>query len=457
MMARFFALLTWIVMSAALVAEPADTRVAFKGSRHQHEFIASQDKYVALMGGYGAGKSYALAHKCISLSAQNPGLPGALIGGDFPRLKRDVLPILFDALHRAGIKYEYKKVDREIILEPRWWGSTIHLMSVDAPERLKGPTLAWIAGDEPGTWPDLLATGEKTWDVLISRIRHPLATLRQIALTGTPEGEENWFSREFVSGPDDLARRTTWATEYRCIHTTTYHNRHLPRDYIKALESSYDAVQIREKLHGLPTARTGGLAYYAFNRSLHVRPVAYDKWLGPVRVGMDFNVDPMAAVLWQRRPDNVAQVFGEVLIPGSSTWEMARALKAIARELHVAVESLIVYPDPAGKSRSTKGISDIDILRREGIRNLRVPRKAPAQRDRLNVMNGMLAHGRLIVDPKATATIRDLARVKTRPMPSGIVEIDKRDPQLTHPSDGLGYALFYEFPIRVRKLGLIAA
>lgn len=455
MLARLFALAVAVILMTAPAPLEAITRLHFKGSAKQRAFLAARERYVTLMGGYGSGKSYVLPRKVVALCIENTGLPMGLVGGDFPRINRDILPPLFDFLSDSGIRSKHYKVDRKIVLEPGKWNSTIHLMSTEKGARLKGPNLAAIAGDEPGTWPEFLPSGETVWGVLVSRVRHPLARFFQVALVGTPEGAENWFSRKFDTGPEDPAARAVWAATHRLIRVSTYENRELPASYTKELESNLDAVQRREKLWGIPTAASGGRAYYAFDRSKHVRPTAYDRRCGPVRVGMDFNVDPMAAVLWQKDGDRCARIFAEIIIPGSNTWEMAETLAKVAAQLGVPLDSLIVYPDPAGRARSTIGMSNFDILRRKGLRNLRIPSASPSQRDRLNVVNGMFDHMRIVVDPGCVATIRDFAQVKTRPLPSGLVEIDKRNPNLTHPSDGFGYSAHWEFPIRRPSLGVL--
>ena len=53
--------------------------------------------------------------------------------------------------------------------------------------------------------------------------------------------------------------------------------------------------------------------------------------------------------------------------------------------------------------------------------------------------------GNCIIDPRCKTLIRDLEQVVNK---EGTRDIDKSNPELTHMSDGFGYAVDYEYPIR---------
>ncbi|MNY30892.1 hypothetical protein D3C86_1650270 [compost metagenome] len=120
-------------------------------------------------------------------------------------------------------------------------------------------------------------------------------------------------------------------------------------------------------------------------------------------------------------------------------------------------QPLYVYGDAAGNSRTTKTTAtDYDIIKRE-LRGafprgfaLRVPDANPPVKDRVNSVNAKLKNGLGVaswwIAPRCKGLIKDLSRVRWR---DGTTELDKKsDPTLTHLSDGIGYLIHWEFPIK---------
>ena len=90
-----------------------------------------------------------------------------------------------------------------------------------------------------------------------------------------------------------------------------------------------------------------GVVIYAFVREHSVR--SYSRRDGVMlHVGMDFNVNPMSATVWQENGEVTHQV-GEVVIQTSDTDEMANEL--IRR--YGPAGGMTIYPDPAGAARHT--------------------------------------------------------------------------------------------------------
>ena len=111
-----------------------------------------------------------------------------------------------------------------------------------------------------------------------------------------------------------------------------------------------------------------------------------------------------------------------------------------------------VYPDPAGKARSTTSRrSDHQILRDHGFM-IRAKSKHPSHIDRLNSLNRKLkdAEGNIgmTVDPKCIYLIKDLEQCQ-RDRKGGLA---KDNMELTHSLDACSYGIEYRFPIR-RALG----
>ena len=77
---------------------------------------------------------------------------------------------------------------------------------------------------------------------------------------------------------------------------------------------------------------------------------------------MDFNTDPMSAVVAQRK-GNTLICIDEIVIYGSNTDEMAK-------EIHQRFPNrqTVIYPDPAARQRKTSsaGRTDLSILQNSG-------------------------------------------------------------------------------------------
>ena len=124
---------------------------------------------------------------------------------------------------------------------------------------------------------------------------------------------------------------------------------------------------------------------------------------GTILVGMDFNVNPMSAVVACRAADQL-HVFDEVVIANSNTQEMAEEL----RRRYPEPRDVAVYPDPSGSARKTSapvGQTDFAILRQFGFR-LITPRAAIPVVDRINEVNGLFCNAkgerRLFVHSRCT-------------------------------------------------------
>jgi hypothetical protein len=202
-----------------------------------------------------------------------------------------------------------------------------------------------------------------------------------------------------------------------------------PRTFRQEYEASFESYE--------------GRVIYAFSRAKHVRPCAYDPSL-PVEIGMDFNVNPMTAVIIQPHGKEDWQI-GEIVIPTSNTNDMATEIRRkFGRGGNVG--HITVYPDPAGAQRRTsaQGKTDISILREEGFRVVAMS-SHPLVRDRVNVTNGRFeaADGTesLFVDPSCSKSIECYERLVYK---EGTSDPDKSTGH-DHGVDALGYWAYTRF------------
>ena len=166
----------------------------------------------------------------------------------------------------------------------------------------------------------------------------------------------------------------------------------------------------------------------------------------------------MAWVLAQiYEKDNMQEVrvFDEIWMRNSNTEECCKEFKLRYPNHNAGVT---LYGDATGNARSTNSnVTNWKIieyeLRRYGIKR-RVRNSNPAERDRINAVNGMICNSkgerRVQINPQCKHLIRDLEQV---PYKMGSVQIDKtKDVTLTHPSDAFGYFIEREWSLNREEI-----
>jgi hypothetical protein len=158
---------------------------------------------------------------------------------------------------------------------------------------------------------------------------------------------------------------------------------------------------------------------------------------------MDFNIDPMSAVVALRHGDTL-HIIDEVRLFSSNTQEAVSEIKQ-----RFPRSKIWVYPDPAGHQRksSAGGATDITILANAGW-IVKAPRQHTPVRDRINAVNSRLCDTtgirHLFIDPKCKYTIEGLERQVYK---EGSSQPDK-DGGYDHMNDAIGYMVDYLFPVR---------
>lgn len=304
-------------------------------------------------------------------------------------------------------------------------GAKITLHSADEPDRLRGRALDLVVPDE------FAQMDPAVWDAVL---RPSLATTNGKALfIGTPDGR-NWAY--------DLFRRAQSDTsgDWYAVNERTVDGGFVPESELLAARESMDARLYRQEFEA--TFETAaGRVYDAFQWSEHpagnIVRVEDDASL-PLLVGLDFNVNPMSAVLAVKRADEL-HVLESWQIQTSNTDEVARELQR-----RFPKRKIIIYPDPSGNARKTSapaGQTDFTILRAFGF-NVIAPSAAPMVVDRINAVQALLCNAegrrRLLLHPQATALLRGLDGLSYKP---GLSVPDKAG-GFDHITDALGYLVF---------------
>lgn len=419
----------------------------YKRNPHQREFHDDVvSKFLHLSSGFGGGKSYALAMKSFDLSRRNKGLAGGVVAPSIPDFKKDLLPLFEEILEVNNIDYRYHKTDKWFLFP--WSRGKLYVAT--AEKKLRGPNWAFAAINEVG-----LISHERFKET-VGRVRLKQASHPQVASAGTPEGTGHWLHESFVEHPMKGSR---------VIYGDTRDNQeNLHSDYIGQLEDSYDAIMLDAYLKGLWVNMKGGRFYYAYDPAKNDNQSIEQIDGAPVYVSLDYNVSPMIATLWHvlhlktaagipilgidGRQVRKAIAFDEIVIEdGAETAHMARAFIQYGLD----PDSTFIYPDPAGKARSTKGPPDNEILKGAPyyFTNIRVRNAAPQFRKRQLAVCNMLAKGLIELNPnRCKALKKDFESVE---QDKATYEKIKTNPKLTHASDGCDYFVDIEFPLSGTK------
>ena len=297
-------------------------------------------------------------------------------------------------------------------------GAKIELKGADKPDSLRGVSTTMVVMDEYSYMK------ENVWGEII---QPTLAETKGSALfVGTPTGVQNHFYDLFVKGQSK-------GGDYKSWQFTTLDGGFISEEEVENAKKNLDKRTFeQEYLASFLTA--ANRAAYNFSRDIHCKVM--DKsprmfW------GIDFGVASyMTAILMCENTAGEVYVFDEIGLQNSNTFELAKLMQQKA-------PGLPVYPDPAGKARTSNSTkSDHMILQESGFTV--ISKKAnPTQKDRLNALNKMLEDAtgkhRLFVNPKCKSLIRDLELCT---MENG--QILKTE-TLSHFLDALCYPMDYRY------------
>ncbi len=382
---------------------------------HQLQWWDLDTFYKILVGGYGSGKTYIGALRSLYLSYVNSPHPGMYVSPTWALASKTIILTLKELMTKAELDYTFNQQRGEFVIDN--WSGRIWIGSGDKPDSLRGPNLSWAGIDEP------FIQRKEVFDQMVARVRIASAECREIYLTGTPE-QMNWGWQ--------LTNRTD--LDMGIVFGSTLKNSYLPQQYKDTLLSTYSPEQIEAYVYGKFINLTQGRVYREFDREVHA--TGREVMELPIGIGMDFNVDAMTSIVFYKGT-NWIHVFDEIRLKNSNTFEMCEILKD-------KYPNAVVYPDATGAARRSSATqSDHDIIKKAGFK-IRSPRKNPPVRDRVNAVNKLIRDKNFSCE-NCPNLIMDLERNVWK---SG--DVDKTDPEQTHASDAIGYAIEFLFPIRSR-------
>ena len=406
---------------------------------HQLKFCEDIDhRKLALVCGFGAGKTYALVSKSIILASMNVGCISAIFEPTAPMLRDILMRTMNELLELWEIPFTFRASPLpEYQLQFKEGVHTILLRTILTYQRLRGQNLCAVGFDEADTVNKRDA--EQAMNMALARLRS--GDVQQFYATTTPEGHSWAFDTFEKNAKDDT----------RLIKAKTSDNPYLPEGFIDSLLENYPPQLIQAYLNGNFCNLTTGQVYDKFDRNIHVLetdPVINEH--EPIRVGIDFNIGNMNAVIGIATANKFIVI--DEISKSHDTDSLAKEIKA-----KYPFNKIYVYPDASGGNRSTNASkTDIQILESYGFLN-QSALSNPAIRDRVNSVQGMFLNGKgeskMMISKKAIRLIEclELQSYNDKGEPD-------KDSGYDHMNDALGYITWRLFnPLHMnvgRKTGI---
>lgn len=406
-----------------------------KANIPQSQFLAMPHKFRAFVGGYGSGKTYVGGMAMCDHFFHHPRIEAGYFAPTYPMIRDIFYPTIEEVAFSFGMRVKINQSNKEIhFFIGRWSYGTAICRSLDDPGSIIGFKIGYALVDEF----DILALTKAlvAWKKIIARMRYKIPNLRNgIDVATTPEG----FFATHKLFVEDVSSNPSLKQNYGIIQASTYDNEiNLPDDYIPSLVEAYPAELVQAYVNGQFVNLKSGTVYRSYDRSAHnSRELIKDK--ETLLIGMDFNVQHMAACVFVKRSNGWHCV--SELKDVYDTPDMARIIKERWKDKGHRV---IIYPDASGGSRksSDASITDLTILQQHGL-EVRAHRSNPAVKDRINAVNKQFQVSNLWVNAKecpATASCLEKQAYDTNGEPDKTSGFD-------HQNDAFGYPIAYEFPI----------
>jgi hypothetical protein len=426
--------------------------IEFKYLPAQYQAIMLPTFIKAIVGGYTSGKTYAICLRAIEYAFVHshiaPGIYGAITSPSMPQAKKSVIPTMKSALAACGlIENVHWKLLKSSPLAFEILGVTIWIQSGALPDYLAGPTLGWAAIDEP------FMQKRFVFNIMLSRVRDPRSTMRELMLAGTPE-ELNW-------GYDLLV--TEEREDVSWVQVPTAANPYCPPEVIAVMKRTYDPILARAYLEGEFVILSGTAAYTSFSEKETVNAKAEFNKALPLVLCCDFNRSPMswniqheprATLLAGSTSFNWADthVVDEIHIDGTSTRDAAAEfVRRYGRLGKGHPGPVLITGDYSGTAQSTKSdetdftevLAAVEKEWGANAMDLQIEPN-PTHRARVNCTNAeLLSHmgeRHMFIHPRCTYTIRDY---KSAVFAKGTKKLDKKkyDP---HHADANDYRVSYK-------------
>ena len=342
-----------------------------RATKPQAQLVNSTSRFPAMVAGFGAGKTHALVLRTLNKIFSQGGADVAYYLPNYPLVRTIAYPRFQAALDDIGIPYELNRSEHVIRVNNR----QIIFRTMENPDTIVGYEVGDSMVDELDTLPANKAND--VWNKIIARNRQKKANghTNTVAVGTTPEGFRFVYERWYKNPSES----------YELIKAPTYSNPHLPAGYIESLRETYPAQLLNAYIEGEFVNLTAGTVYMNYDRLLNAKGLV-PSTNETLHVGMDFNVNNMAAAIHVMRDGNAYAV--DEVSGGQDTPNVIRTLRNRYPD-----NPIIVYPDASGGATSTTNAasSDLVLLRNAGF-TINAPRANGRVKDRVAAVNMALCN-----------------------------------------------------------------
>lgn len=390
-------------------------------TKPQSEVIKDNSRFRVLITGRRFGKTYLAINELAKFASQS-NKKVWYVAPTYRQAKQ----ICWNELKEKLIEHKWvKNINNSDLTITLKNNSKITLRGADNEQSLRGVGLNFLVMDE---FADIHK--EAWYEVL----RPTLSDTNGHALfCGSPRGFGNWSYELFKQGETN--------NDWQSFKYTTLEGGQVSDNEIEQAKQDLD-IRTFQQEYEATFVNYSGMIYYNFNRQKNIIE-KYNKNSSLLHIGLDFNVDPMTAVVSIIEKDIII-VVDEIQIYSSNTQEMCEEIKNRYKN-----KKIIVYPDPSARQRKTSagGFTDISILKNAGF-DVRCRNTAPLVRDRINSVNSKLKNvngkNNLLIVKSCKNVIKSIERQIYK---EG-THIPDKDSGYDHMNDALGYLVEFNFPLR---------
>ena len=389
-------------------------------SKPQKEVITNTSRFRVLITGRRFGKTY-LAINELAKFARYSNKKVWYVAPSYRQAKS----ICWNELKEKLIKHKWVKSinnsDLTIVLRNK---SKISLRGADNENSLRGIGLDFLVMDE---FADI---HKQAWYEVL---RPTLSDTQGHALfCGSPRGFGNWSYELYKLGETNK--------DWQSFKYTTLEGEQVSKDEIEQAKEDLDLRTFQQEYEAT-FVNYSGMIYYNFNREKNLLD-KFSKYHNTLHIGLDFNVEPMCAVVSVIENDSII-IIDEIQIYSSNTNEMVDEIKTRYNK------KIIIYPDPSAKQRKTSagGMTDLAILKNAGF-EVRCRNKAPLVRDRINAVNSKLKNVKGQNSLFILKSCKNAIKSIERQIYKEGTHIPDKDSGYDHMNDALGYLVEYNYPLK---------
>jgi len=390
-------------------------------TKPQTQVIKSKSRFRVLITGRRFGKTFLAINELAKFASQS-NKKVWYIAPTYRQAKQ----ICWNDLKDRLIQHRWvKKINNSDLTITLKNNSSITLRGADNEQSLRGVGLDFIVMDE------FADVHKEAWYEVL---RPTLSDTKGHALfCGSPRGFGNWSY--------ELFKQSETNKDWASFKYTTLEGGQVDDNEIEQARQDLD-IRTFQQEYEATFVNYSGMIYYNFNRQKNIVD-KYDKDAGVLHIGLDFNVDPMSAVICIIVNETII-VVDEIQIYSSNTQEMCEEIRTRYQN-----KKIIVYPDPSARQRKTSagGFTDLSILKNAGF-DVKCKNTAPLIRDRINAVNAKLKN----VNGKNSLFIvkscKNVIKSIERQIYKEGTHVPDKDSGYDHMNDALGYLIEFNFPLR---------